>query len=407
MSTQKLEADLRVGAFGMLIDGTTRRLDFPRGEMDGLRGTAGSLTYGARELVMDRLHTRLDRTHWAAEACSAGDVFLKTIDGSLAMEIDRVEMSRGVQITRAAEGGIELIAPHVSLQDVKLTIPSFENLRGAKAATVAAEALRKAAEVPLRQDKLRFLDSLAGEISVRIKVVLDLPVLGTRTLDQALKIPIKDGSLDFRALDRSLDWLEGTFVDLGIKDGRLVLSWGVPIFVKNREIISWQLDDDARTLATFDRVPLRSLSDFRIPGNNRPATEGAPAKKSALRKLTVEDLKVSLSMAAPRSVEIGLGAILFGGDDAPGIVGLEVGGTLVHPPGPGTIQGALGVVDVTAKDLGIGPANATVDRLHLGGVESVSLSFDGFRPTGLTATIHRITATNLSLRLGATEPTVG
>lgn len=399
MAALRLEADLEVGAFGMLIDGAVKRLDFPRGEIDNLHGSSGDLVYGAREVVLDKLHTLLGRTHWQAEAGSVGDMWLKVGEDTFGITIDRVELSHGVRITQAAQGGVEIIAPHASFNDVKFRIPSFDKLRGAKAAEVASLALQRVAEVPLKQTKLRFLDTLTGEISMTVKVVLDLPVLGKRTLDQVLKVPIKDGSLDYRALEDSLDWLEGTFLDLGMKNERLSLSWGVPILVKQREIVSWELDEEARTLATFDRVPLRSLADFRTsrdPAAPAPAPD-AKKKNNPLRSLTLSGLKVDLAMTAPESVEIGHGAIMFGGHDQPGIVGLSLQGSLVHPPGPGGLTGSIGVLDVTVKDLAIGSATLTADRLHIGAIERFELEFDGFRPIGLTATVARITATNISM----------
>lgn len=412
MATQRLEADLEVGAFGMLLDGANKRLDFPRGEVDNLQGSSGNVTYGAREVVLDKLHTLLGRTHWQAEAGSAGDMWLKVGEDAFGLSLDRLELSRGMRLTRSAHGGVEILAPHASFNDVTIKIPHFDHLRGAKAAEVASLALQRVNEVPLRQSRLRFLDTLTGEISVTVKVVLDLPVLGKRTLDQVLKIPIKDGSLDYRALQDSLDWLEGTFLELGIKNDRLVLSWGVPILVKQREILSWELDDEARTLATFDRVPLRSLADFRLAASRDLAAAAAGVatapdknkKKNPLRSLTLSDLKVNLSMTAPQSVEVGHGAIMFGGDGEPGIVGLQLRGSLVHPPGPGVLTGSVGVLDVTVKDLAIGSATLTADRLHLGAIERFDLTFDGFRPIGLTATIARITATNLALELGSQPP---
>jgi hypothetical protein len=402
MSMQKLEADLQVGSFGLMIDGATRRLDFPRGEIDDLRGIAGSLTYGANEVVFDKLHTRLDRTHWQAETAAAGGMFLRTEGDSLLLTIGRVEMGHGLSITRAAEGGVEILAAHASLNDVLLGIPDVSKLRGSKGAEVASTAIARAADVPLRQDRLHWLDTLSGEISVTLKAVLDLPVIGTRSLDQKLTIPIKDGSLDFKALNDSLDWLEGAFLDLLHRNEKLVLTWRVPIVGARREIMSWELDDEAKMLATFDRVPLRSLADFRFPSSGKVTEQVDPQpakKKSILRSLTLSDLKVNLSMVAPRSVEIGHGAIQFGGDGQPGIVGLQVAGQLVHPPGPGAVTGTIGVVDITAKDIAMGPLTLTVDRLHLGELESFEIAFDGFRPVGVTARVHRVTASNLVLRL--------
>lgn len=400
MTTQRLEADLEIGAFGLTLDGATRRLEFPRGEVDNLRGSAGNLLYGAREVVMDQLQTRLDRTQWAASAASAGDVYLRTADGSFIVAIDRIEIPHGLQLSRAAGGGVELVAAHASFHEVRVTIPSFAAFKGKPSTEKAATALRKAAaEIPLIQDRLRFLDSLTGEIALNLNVKLDLPVIGGRTLDQKLQIPIENGTLDFKALDQGLSWLEGSFVDLEVKGDRLVLSWHVPIIGKDHEIISWQLDADAQSLAPFDRVPLRSLADFR----RKPASPDNGKKKSGvLRSLTLGGVMVNLSMVAPHSVELGEGMIRFGDEGQPGIVGLALRGSLTHPPNPGGLTGSINVLDMTAKDVPLGPMHLTVDRLHLGAIENIEVSFDGFSPIGLTATIHRITATNLSLRIGPT-----
>jgi hypothetical protein len=183
-----------------------------------------------------------------------------------------------------------------------------------------------------------------------------------------------------------------------VRGDRLVLSWRVPVFGRAREIVSFQLDLEGRTTAVFDRVPLRALADYRLPDSGKPAA--TPKKgKELVRSLTLSDVKIDLSMAAPRSLELGDGILRFGGDDEPGVVGLAIAGSLVHPPGPGGLTGRVALLDVTAKDLALGPAALTVDRLHLGSIDPIDLRFDGFTPSGLTAHVHRITATNLSLRL--------
>ncbi len=396
MGSHRVLANLRVDQFGLTLDDKGRRLDFPRAEADHVEGHSDGARYGARELVFDKLSTRLDRTHWEAEAMSAGPLWLRTDDARVELSIERAEFARGVMITRAAAGGVELLAPHASLSDVRLQLPRLtEFKREASAAIEALPAVR--GDALLRQGSLRFLDGLSGEIRCTLKVVLDLPVIGQRTLDQKLVIPIADGSLDFRALEDSLDWLEGTFLDLGIVDDRLAIRWGVPL-LPSKEIVSFALDRDAQALSAFDRVPVRSFADFRVP-----ATRGDDKKPSRVKSLTVADLDVSLSLRAPRSVEVGGGAILFGGADAPGVVGLAVMGSMTHPPNPGSLRGTIGLVDVTAQDVQAGPMLVTVDRLHLGAIDGLELSFDGFRPVGLTLMIARATATNLSLGIGHTH----
>ena len=52
------------------------------------------------------------------------------------------------------------------------------------------------------------------------------------------------------------------------------------------------------------------------------------------------------------------------------------------------------------KDVRAGGLSATADRLHIGPIDRIELVFDGFRPVSLTASLHRVTATNLALVLG-------
>jgi hypothetical protein len=318
--------------------------------------------------------------------------------------------------TRAVGTGVEILTPHASLADVTLKVRGpFRRapVEPGPAAGSADETQRMPVLQPsappampakgLRQERLRFLDGVSGEIKLTIKVKLDLPVIGSRTLDQNLQIPIKDGGLDFRALEKGLDWLEGRFLAIGLEADRLAVSYGVPIVLPSREVISWSLDQDALTLAKFDRVPLRSLADFRVA--KRKGDKGDKDKRaSRLEAFSLENIEVKLSLLAPRSLEVGGGAILFGGEGAPGIVDLSIAGML-KAPGPGALKGSIALLDTTIKDLHFGGAAMTVDRLHLGSIDQVDVTFDGFTPTEITARIDRATATNLALVLGGPRPT--
>src|SRR6185503_12779579 len=119
-----------------------------------------------------------------------------------------------------------------------------------------------------------------------------------------------------------------------------------------------------------------------------------------------EAIDIKLSLLAPRSLEVGTGAILFGGDDSPGIVDLSIAGSIARN-GPGALKGSIALLDTTIKDLHMGGAQMTVDRLHLGAIEDLVVSFDGFNPTEITARIDRATATNLALVLGPRPPAGG
>ncbi len=91
---------------------------------------------------------------------------------------------------------------------------------------------------------------------------------------------------------------------------------------------------------------------------------------------------------------------MFGGDDQPGMVDLKVTGS-INDRGPGTLTGAIGSVDTTIKDVQLGPAKLTADRLHFDGVDELEVVFDGFSPVEVNVTVHRVTATNLSLQIAS------
>jgi hypothetical protein len=258
--------------------------------------------------------------------------------------------------------------------------------------------------------RLRFLDWLSGLFYATLKVQIDLPVIGVRTLDQALRIPIQEGSLDYRALDSSLDWLEGTFLDIKHERQLLKLQWKVPIVGAGHDLITWALDQDASTLASFGRVPLRSLADFRIgSGKVDPAASERSRKGGTLKSLTLDKIDIALSMIAPRHLDVGGGTIMFGGEDQPGMVDMKVSGA-IRDRGAGALKGAIGSIDTTIKDLAIGPVMMSADRLHFDSLDQLEVTFDGFSPSAFTMVIHRVTATNLAIKIGhrpqAPAPTI-
>jgi hypothetical protein len=384
---QRVETDITVQRFGFLSDDSGRRLRFPRAESHQIEGSAGAVTYGARDCVLDDLEGRLDTLRWTADAASIGGGWLRDGAGRFELDIERLEFPRGLRLVRA-DHGVEIVAPYVSLGDMKLTV------RGPFGRSDRPAAARPAAG--LRQPRLRFLDSLSGRIYLTVKVVLDLPVIGHRTLDQELRVPIVEGSLDFRALEDSLDWLEGAFLDIKHDGDTLALVWKVPIFGSSHPLIAWALDHDATALAAFGRVPVRSLTDFAIAGSNRADDR----KRKTLQSLSLDAIDIALSLLAPRSVEAAGGVIMFGGEDQPGMVDLKVSGS-IHDRGPGSLKGAIGSIDTTIKDVQLGPAKLTADRMHFDGLDQLEVVFDGFRPVQAMVVVHRVTATNLSLQVGS------
>jgi hypothetical protein len=388
MATKIGTTSVAVGRFGYVGDSTGQRLVFPHAEAHGASGRSGTVGYGADDVVADELEGRIDTLLWRAAAASVGHAWLRDDAGRVDVRADRIEIPHSVRLVRA-EHGIEIVSSHVTLSEVAL------ELNGPF--TRAAPAPGAEPKPPLAE-RLRFLDSLSGKIALTLKVQLDLPVLGSRTLDQPLEVAISEGSLDFRALDDSLNWLEGQFLDVKHAGDKLAVTWRVPIFGPRHDLISWQLDKDAATIAAFGRVPVRSLADFHL-GDTEPDDRRDKKPRRILAALAIEAIDIALSLIAPRRLDVGNGMILFGGDDQPGMVDFRVAGA-VADRGAGTLKGQIGSIDTTVKDLRFGPVTLTADRLCFDGLDHLEVTFDGFTPTKLALLAHRVTATNLALRIG-------
>jgi hypothetical protein len=402
----KVEADLDIKRFAYEgVEGGTR-LTFPTAHAKKVEGRAGKTTYGASDCAFEDLEGRFGSLRWAAETASAGSGWLRDDAGKYDISIERAEFPHGLMLTRSVEHSVEIVSPHVTFSELRLKVNGpFGRKSEAGAAASAAPARRPSSPATprpspfVRQEGLRFLDSLSGRIYLTIKVQLDLPVVGVRTLDQQLRVPIQEGSLDYRALDEGLDWLEGTFLDIKHEDQRLKVQWKVPIVGAGHDLITWALDNDASTLASFGRVPVRSLADFRI-GSGKPATSSTSEKRGGvLRAFTLDGIDVALSLLAPRHLDIGAATIMFGGDDQPGMVDLKAAGS-IRDRGPGKLNGTVGSIDTTIKDLKLGGTQLSADRLHFDGIDTLEVTFDGFRPTSVTMVVHRVTATNLAIKIG-------
>jgi hypothetical protein len=398
---QRVESDISVQRFGFVMDEDGKRLRFPRAEAHQIDGGSGSIGYGARDCVFDDLEGRLDTLRWTADAASVGSAWLRDDAGRFDIAVERSEMPRGLRLVRA-DRGVEIVAPYMSLSDMKLTVRGPFGRGDTAAGPDDAPAPPRPPEPGLRQSRLRFLDSLSGRIYLTVKVVLDLPVIGHRSLDQDLRVPIQEGSLDYRALEDSLNWLEGAFLDIKHDGDRLALAWKVPIFGTSHDLITWVLDHDAAALAAFGRVPVRSFADFLV-GAGRPGGRSDDRRRQVLQALSLDAIDIALSLLAPRAVEAGGGVIMFGGEDQPGMVDLKVTGS-IHDRGPGEVAGAIGSVDTTIKDVQFGPVKLTADRLHLDGLDELQVVFDGFRPVHAMVFVHRVTATNVCLQLTGRRP---
>ena len=152
-------------------------------------------------------------------------------------------------------------------------------------------------------------------------------------------------------------------------------------------------------------MPVRALADYRFPAkddddDDEPRKGDDDKDDGLLRAFALEAIDIALSLLAPRNLEVGGGMIAFGGDGQPGMVDLKVTGRVANH-GAGAISGSIGGLDTTIKDLKLGGVIVSADRLSIDGIDALEIEFDGFRPVKASMLIHRVTATNLVVKIGS------
>jgi hypothetical protein len=123
MAAQRTQANIKVDAFAIATGDGSTRLEFPHAEMAQLRGRAGRLEYVASELVFDALEGRFGPLHWTCEKATIGGLTLRDPEGRYELAIGGIELPHGIQLTRAAGRGMEILAPEATLVDVAVHLP--------------------------------------------------------------------------------------------------------------------------------------------------------------------------------------------------------------------------------------------------------------------------------------------
>lgn len=415
----RIDADIDVQRFGFIADELGNRLVFPLAHATHVEGTAGDASYGATRCAFSGLEGQIGGPHqglaavaempgseaashgedvqteaprWKADAAVLEAAWLRDRHDRYEVVAARVDHPRGIRLFQGVDHNghsqFEIVAPEIVLSELRITVTGPFSSNAPAAATSASAP---------RPTKFRFLDGLSGRLSSTLKVRLDLPVLGVRTLDQELRVPVQDGTIDFRALEDSLHWLGGAFLDVAHDNDQLKVGWKVPIVGPSHDLVTWPLDDDATAFAAQGRIPIRSLTDPRLVSSESDDASNGKDKRKVVHSLAIESIDIALSLLTPHRLELDSGVIAFGSDQQPGVVDFQVTGA-VSDHGPGTLTGTIASVDTAIKGLRIGALELTADRLVLEGVEQLEIGFDRFRPTGLSAFVRRATATNVSLK---------
>ena len=311
-----------------------------------------------------------------------------------------IEMPHGLRLVRAADiaagGRMELVSPHVSFSELRVDI------QGPFGRSTPRDARAGRAEIA---------DAPAGEAALpRQPDRPDLPhdqgparSAGARRAHARSAAARSDPGRQPR-LPRARRQPRLARGRVPRHQARRAICsrsrWKVPIFGSSHDLITWQLDKDAvgarrvrsRAGALAHRLP--------IDRRSRPAQEGVEEDGGVLRSLKVDGIDIALSLIAPRNLEVGQGLdrVRRRRHARHGrLQGLRRDRQPRRRAGCAVRSAASTRRSRICK---LGPAEITCDRLHFDGLDQLEVTFDGFRPTKISMVIHRVTATNLAIKLG-------
>ena len=197
-----VETDISVKGFGFTSDEGGKRLHFPHAVSHDVAGRVGGVAYGGADVLFDGLEGRLDTLRWTAEAASVGRAWLRDDAGRVDVEVDRIEMSRGLMLTRA-DRGVEIVSPHVSFSEMKLTLQGpFGAARTEDAAAAEAVAVTSATgskptlAASTREPKPDLAASTREPIEVRRAVTVDANAAKIRDLLRRPEAWLKGGVVE-------------------------------------------------------------------------------------------------------------------------------------------------------------------------------------------------------------------
>jgi len=363
----------------------------------------------AKSLSLKKVRAKVGSLPLSAESLELSDVALKITKKGLDVSAASAE-ARGVVIH---VGGTEITLEHLSLpQGLRYADGSVE------VADVRASAVALALtfgggsadgdDEPPKKDASdsRFdlppLDALDGQIDVDVNVDATVPVLGVRKATHCFRIPVQNGAINFKEVERSLAALEDAVLDFEVEPGRLILEKDLPLIpFDNVTLVYWPLDGDDQALAERKRVRLRKLLEWRIPVELTKDKGDKKGSSVGLRRLGIENIDIDLSLGHAELPLGSSGKVTLGGEGRPGIEKLQVDGAIRYAPGEAPTPSALAIeataISATSLELGVGDRQLRASTVAAGSIAGGKVSFEGFRPTGAAFTIKDVRIEHASL----------
>jgi hypothetical protein len=380
------------------LEEVTIDLDIPRDE----RRTSGTLL--AERVRLDGLSLQL--------ASSEHPIKLEGIEiQSLAIELG--DSGTRVRAARVSIESMSLTVGEMELRAEGLAIGQLDVAGGDVAASAAVVSRLKLHHPNVRawwgpdddgaQKKdekrepldLSLLDGLGGRLDVDLTADTTLPLIGQRKATHHFRIPISEGTIDFKGVEHNLSALEDSVLDFVVKGGELRLVRDIPLLPWDaKTLVYWPLDADELELASRQRVRLRRLMSYQLPASDAPAKKSDEKSGVQIRAVHMDNLVLEVSLSGPSQLAVAGGRLRLGSADRPAIGSLSLQGN-VHYDAKG--EPALTSLELEAKHwvlalvgLAIGERRLDADEVLLAKLSDTSLAFRGLSPGELQATLSEL-----------------
>jgi hypothetical protein len=225
-------------------------------------------------------------------------------------------------------------------------------------------------------------DGLSGRVHVDVGVAYKLALFERRAVHE-FRVPIEQGTLDFRELERGLAGLEDALLDFSVREDALVLELGLPFLPTRglgRRLVAWDLSGDEQDLARTNRVRLARLARPRIlVGNEKDETQPEPLLggeergETRLRELAFQNIDLELSVEhRPDAMDAALRRL--------GVDVLRVWGSLVHSVGR-EVSSSLGAsaqrLHLDAQDLRLSDRRIDLEAVDIRRIPRVDICASG------------------------------
>jgi len=241
--------------------------------------------------------------------------------------------------------------------------------------------------------QLELLDQLRGKVDVDLTADATLPLIGQRRATHHFRIPISNGTLNFRRLEKSLSALEDAVLDFAVREGKLVLEKDIPLVPFDRKtLVAWTLDAAERKLADKQMVRLRRLLRFELPRRNEPV-EAEPSSVE-LRELLFDNIEMLLDLGGPARLELPSGGSLRAGSHKEAAIeSLRVRGAVRYQTKVGaaehtTLQLESKRLNFGLDEINIGAHALSSSEVQVAAIAPSKLSFSGARPGSLSTVLR-------------------